>query len=890
MAERYTGWHARSGEVDASPEARDAGKKLLGEIANSIKLGGPPTQVRRVLAPTGELVESRMTYGQPSVQIGPPPPGGGTRPKIGAVGGIVTKPRKFGTGAANDGQNAYGQFAHNALIPREDGWSTSFYDDSYKPEGYESAPSYRITSDGHKLFDAGLAIHGNVDWKTADGLTCITWVGPAGRMAFITNAGSPYIYHNGRVVVDHSAINFDHVYGACVRQFPEGLYIVYVATHQNTDTLRVYAAPVTPDLGPGYEWLEDKLQGDQERFAPQWLPVPAGDIVELASFTLPADGTLPTGARYFAFNAAGTEARAIAAQRVAGASSEHLRFCELVLTIGAPVAGGATLAVLSRGEYAARSPTRQTFDRCIPNFYNPAVVSLEYDLPAPGPTTPLGTFEATSKTQYNVTMAMVGTGLNPNPRVLVAESTLTTSTETDNAGPFPIAVDYQDEVPVYLWWVPETTAAFATRACDWTQEETGSGSGSTTYVQRYAGETPDGTIIGASTTHTEYAQTASGTRMETFVESSPRPGEVYALDKAGVRWLDIRYDIAGTGSVTATANLVQATSYTVDYELGDLIGDTTGERSSSYSSDYSSYLYRRQTSPTLWFLDLRSRSAAYSLYTHETTQTNDVSVSCTATEAIDNNSNTVQRYPLGPRTTDGINNTHVARSIDTRVVFAGTEVRRMTVTPNAAPAPIVTSSTVEYVPSPGDVAFLTFSDYGTPFVRVLFGGINDNFSEPQRSEAAALEDTFWSAAPPGSPPWDDPLDMSQSGAITAYEPPESWYYYDIRIEVEDVFAITGSNPLVGDYSWVRIGADLEPTTGAYAPRYNVRLGTWIYHQQRWAYSMPDLDRPDAVTSATKQYTHGISHGGDLVELTGARPGVELFEAMWPLSTSVVQIK
>lgn len=73
---RYDGWYAKSGESRAPSDVHDLSRKLLGEIANDQRLGGPPAQVRR--KELGEfIVCAQILHGQPRVWLErkPPPKG-----------------------------------------------------------------------------------------------------------------------------------------------------------------------------------------------------------------------------------------------------------------------------------------------------------------------------------------------------------------------------------------------------------------------------------------------------------------------------------------------------------------------------------------------------------------------------------------------------------------------------------------------------------------------------------------------------------------------------------------------------------------------------------------------------------------------------------------------
>lgn len=93
MAGRFTGPHEKSGDVAASPEARNIAKLLLGEMQESMRLGGVTTQVRRKTLPDGSTVEARLVAGVAQVTFGPPLVEGGgleeiTYAYISSAGGL----------------------------------------------------------------------------------------------------------------------------------------------------------------------------------------------------------------------------------------------------------------------------------------------------------------------------------------------------------------------------------------------------------------------------------------------------------------------------------------------------------------------------------------------------------------------------------------------------------------------------------------------------------------------------------------------------------------------------------------------------------------------------------------------------------------------------------
>ena len=69
MSERFTGWHGKAGDVDASPALRELAKKLLGELQNENRIAPLPHRTRSLHLAGGVTVEAQISHGVPRVRI-----------------------------------------------------------------------------------------------------------------------------------------------------------------------------------------------------------------------------------------------------------------------------------------------------------------------------------------------------------------------------------------------------------------------------------------------------------------------------------------------------------------------------------------------------------------------------------------------------------------------------------------------------------------------------------------------------------------------------------------------------------------------------------------------------------------------------------------------------
>lgn len=202
MAGRYPFWHARRGDVNASPALRDLGKKLLGEIAVDQERGGPPTQVRRQGLPDGSSVEARMVHGTPSLTFYPPRRGPGGEPVATYLEGFVVLPHEHGLTEPPAGFN-------EVVVPRPGAQRPKppLYADAAAaaaithPEVTKWLP-YLTNEAALPEFTEGLTLAGNVDWRNADETLSVSWFGANSRYFPDEGEHGTAVYMRGRQLFD----------------------------------------------------------------------------------------------------------------------------------------------------------------------------------------------------------------------------------------------------------------------------------------------------------------------------------------------------------------------------------------------------------------------------------------------------------------------------------------------------------------------------------------------------------------------------------------------------------------------------------------------------------------------------------------------------------------
>lgn len=305
MAGRYTGWHARAGDVNASPALRDLGKKLLGEMQQALQAGHSPPLVRRVTLPDGSSVTASMIAGIPRLEFMPPTVAAPTQQPF-WIEGFIVRPSPEGDQDENADHN-------HVLLLFGSTYKPTFADAAHIPE-WLSAGTYTRT------FPDGLD-YGNVDWRNDDLHMQVNWLGPNGRYFGATEGayGGPIVWCKGRVLFDTRedyagdlGILEYAVEGACLRR-NSGLWLYVVVrdnTHEKLVRFRIRSARDRALM------LQKGVVIEEHLFADLVLVPDSGEL--LVSQTIPSNN----GVHPWFFNASGTVAKRIDCTNGAAGNTE----------------------------------------------------------------------------------------------------------------------------------------------------------------------------------------------------------------------------------------------------------------------------------------------------------------------------------------------------------------------------------------------------------------------------------------------------------------------------------------------------------------------------------------------------------------------------------------
>lgn len=871
---RYTGWRRLSGDTADRPDLLDIGKKLLGDLENQRRLSGVKTCYRRFTAVDGSVVTARFDGDIPSIDVQAAKPGQGNAGKE-LFEGFVTAPRMFGTAAANDGQLAFGDKAQVILQGRDSVpvlWRSGFFDSTYLPEVFSGAAfTYE------RAFRDGLALAGNIDWTNSDGSIALTWLGPKMRSLSLADPGwsasnlthrGPCVYCNGAVLVDHSSISAtEKIIGACIARFDSGAHLVYVAyQHDFSGAIgnvpKVYAAR----LG---------VNGAQ-------LATIAAEDVSLLATGVSVDTEEHLLFPCLFFNQAGTEGRMIRVWVDPNVASNgySIHFTETVVTLNAD--GTASIAEVDRGEASPVVVGSENLT-VAPNAYSLAETTFVDDN-VPDFPVPVGTYEATYSSGYAAPRAITDSNLDRIPDGITNSGSVI-YTLTVAGGPFPIAVDYEDDTAVYLYWTPGSVDYNASITASWTQSSTATQSSSVTYAEipDTAGATYPSADEGAHHLEISANGLTSSTATDTITD-----GRLHAVDKEGVTWLDIAYSKSATASSSGSADLAQAydRSYSDTYDSDGTPLTGTDDRSASthFESTLTTGSSSEEHWPMLWWVDLRSRSASYSLYTHKTQQA--ATRTSTADAETTTGLTTDPSFPNATPTTS-VDETvdSVTLDVDTRVVFYGVEVDAVTMH-SFVDAPSDSSPAgSSHAYGPGDVIQHRFSvSAAARLPGMSLDAVPTTLLHGDGSWAGvALSDVVASFDLTGDPP-----DLTQEyefppidlGAPLLTRDTLDFDPTNATIDQDDSFIYI--EPFGSGVSWwIANGADRESTAVPTDIGHH-NFGTWIAHKGLWAYSMPDLSDLTHADMSAPQYRFGVKGGASLDTLTGSH-SAELFEFFWPLT-------
>lgn len=294
--------HARRGEIDPPAGLVDLSKKMLGQLANRIKLNpAVKTLVLREDTPEG-FVEARILNGLPQVFITKK----GDKPiNYVIVDGFFCRPTlieyevirgidgRIGTWWSEDTSNP--DNSHIAMLALKlqasdaETLTSRWYSSTHIPVG-------SIARYYGGQFPEGLQKTANIDWTGDKGV--VHFFGPENRYNSSADPFHNYVFHNGEVL-----LNFAEIINSSWRVMGAALHgelnLRIVVCQGFGNNFRVYRVPIK-SMSKGYEGIPLHLH-------PRLAAVPA-DAELLAEFTLDGDA----GYRHtLHFNQRGNECRGI---------------------------------------------------------------------------------------------------------------------------------------------------------------------------------------------------------------------------------------------------------------------------------------------------------------------------------------------------------------------------------------------------------------------------------------------------------------------------------------------------------------------------------------------------------------------------------------------------
>ena len=240
---RYSGWRRLTGDTADRPDLLDLGKKLLGELENQRNLSGIPTRSIQRRAPDGSIVAARYVGDLPEIFVRQ---ASGSKQTI--VSGFFGRPTTAGDElAAGTWYGTWWSESADRHVPLaalsanggalEGGW----YDADNAPDG--APPRFYA-----RYFpDSGLRLAANIDWTGDKGV--LYFFGPENRYNDPATYYTPLIYHNGALLVDMQDVTGTsswRVIGAALHGALELRMVLC-----RLDELRVYRIPLA-SASPGY--------------------------------------------------------------------------------------------------------------------------------------------------------------------------------------------------------------------------------------------------------------------------------------------------------------------------------------------------------------------------------------------------------------------------------------------------------------------------------------------------------------------------------------------------------------------------------------------------------------------------------------------------------------
>jgi hypothetical protein len=567
------------------------GRKYLGQLHRDMELGDTLSGRRRITNAAGVHFDVSQVMGAPPViEIDVRPVEPKAAPVLPALLGFVTRPRNFGTGAANDGENAFGLKSHVLLSPVvEEDWASRYYDASYAP-GDEKV--YGEGDGGRPLFPDGFSsatgqtYAGNIDWRNTTGTRAVTWIGAPERVNADATRRQPYVFFNGAVLLDTrvytGGVFSDRIGAACLRQRGADTWLLWLVG------TTLYRARLRPD--PAITWWPYPYLGDCPRAAPI-------EEAHVEAVTVTVTGTLDLGTILsWAFNQSATEARVLHFGTTAGGVRPVF---ELVIDLSD--LDDVTATIERVGSYSVTTTFNESLTSA--NFlYDAPDTEVEAAFDGSWATTP-GTHDLT----YN---PVATTHAHSVP---YTASTSGSRTTADQGGAFPIATDYANNVVSRLYFRPCTGSSSATCAETYSESETFDAAVTVTMV------VPDPYTSGPpGNTNTVYTVDQAKTIGRTFAYSasgSLTGGQLFGqIEGEGSPWFSVdiggSYATAGSSNFNSTAEQARVSNFGAGTETITNTGTSSASAEASGSGNYNDLV--------LWWCDLRFRSAIYTnlAYTH----------------------------------------------------------------------------------------------------------------------------------------------------------------------------------------------------------------------------------------------------------------------------------
>ena len=317
-------WTSNS-DTPVPSEMRNVGRKLLGYLANQMRLSGVRTLHAQQIMADGSVVRAAFYDGQPRLDFEVAGGGGGTPAKNTLVQGFVAHPRTTGSATAFGAKPQVILDNNGSATPDEDvGYINLFYDDTYYPANPATQRSglYTINRFNQVVLASELAHSGNVDWRNDAGFV-IWWGGSSARYVNASsNADGRKACINGDIIVDFTSVSgitaSYAIIGCCLQGTTLVVCVARDASGGTPSDIRVYTAPLVAKNDPLFLWLKAFPPVETPSY-PRFEPVPAATWTLRFMETFPvSDETSVRGGHPMCFNQDATEGRMIARYNVGG--------------------------------------------------------------------------------------------------------------------------------------------------------------------------------------------------------------------------------------------------------------------------------------------------------------------------------------------------------------------------------------------------------------------------------------------------------------------------------------------------------------------------------------------------------------------------------------------